>query len=158
MGLDWWLEVTLAVNDDECCPEKLVPCVVVLGNVFREDRVERLHDCRVAGVPAMLQAEIDLGEVAAESKSGQPSSEILSVPCISLTHRAPRLQGQSTSRAGRLYCDTKTLFNCNAKYSNSRSDNTVYNVTLAAYMSVSTQILELPLMCRNGATRHPWQQ
>ena len=70
MGLDWWLEFTIAVNDDECCPEKLVPGVVALGYVSREDRVESLHDCQVAGVSGMLQAVINHGEMAGESKSG----------------------------------------------------------------------------------------
>jgi hypothetical protein len=58
MGLDWWLEFTIAVNDDKCCPEKLVPGVVALGDVFREDRVKSLYDCQVTGESGMLQAVI----------------------------------------------------------------------------------------------------
>ena len=94
MGLDWWLEFTIAVNDDECCPEKPVPGVVALGDVSREDRVESLHDCQVAEVSRMLQAVINLGEVAGESKSRQLPAKFWweNRRCISLTHLAPRLQ------------------------------------------------------------------
>jgi len=53
-GWEGWREgyITIAVHYNECCPAKLVPGVVVLGNVSREDRVESLHDgsinCQIA--------------------------------------------------------------------------------------------------------------
>jgi hypothetical protein len=69
MGLDWWLDFTVAVNDDECCPEKLVPGISALGDVSREDRVKSLHDCRVAEVSGMLQTVINLREAARAASS-----------------------------------------------------------------------------------------